>query len=76
MGGVRGCWVLDLSKRVIAGAPLQGEGISKMAQQVRVPTAKPDNLNTISGTHIVEIEKGFLPAALWPPHKCDATPPR
>lgn len=39
---------------------------SKMTQQLKVLTSKPDNLNSISRTQIEERDNWFPPVVLWP----------
>lgn len=39
-----------------------------MAQPEKVLVAKPDSLNSIPGTYMVEGKKGLVKAVFWSPH--------
>lgn len=49
--------------------PCSGRECSKMVQQVKLLTAKPDNLSSVSGTHMME-RKNKSTSCLLTPMTC------
>lgn len=47
----------------------------EMVQWVKVPEVKPEDLNLIPGSHMVEADNWLLEVVIWPPHALPWQPP-